>query len=200
MENRLEELLGEDRIIPSAATAEQLKYAVEMCSFSCIMLKMGDINTIGKMIAYIHKYEKSAMVHLDSIKGISKDKAGIHYLKRIGVDSLITMKSQNIRMIKEEGIHAVLGTFLVDSSSVAVTLQNMRANKPDAVIAMPMTIPDSIYEMLQENTRIPIMAGGLGMSTEIIDHVLEQGVWACAVTDKNILEQYGVSQLPNEVK
>ncbi|MCI8485346.1 MAG: glycerol-3-phosphate responsive antiterminator [Lachnospiraceae bacterium] len=190
MKNKLEELLREDRMIPSVSTVEQLKYAVERCSFSCIMLKMGDINTIGKMIAHIHKYEKSAMVHLDSIKGISKDKSGIHYLRRIGVDSLITMKSQNIRMIKEEGIHSVLGTFLVDSSSVAVTLQNMHTNKPDAVIAMPMTIPDSIYEILQENTQIPIMAGGLGMSREIIDHVLGLGVRACAVTDKNILEQY----------
>lgn len=191
MENKLEELLGKDRLIPSVSNIEQLKYAVEEKSFSCIMMKMGDINTIGKMIAHIHRYDKKVMLHMDSLKGISKDKSGIHYLKRMGADALLTMKSQNIRMIKDEGIYGILGTFLVDSASVNLTIQNVHANKPDAMIVMPMTIPDDIYKNLQQSTKIPIMAGGLGVSTEIIEHILELGVKACAVTDRKILEQYG---------
>lgn len=190
MESRLEELLKEDRLIPSAANSEQLKYALEETSFSCIMLKMGDINTIGKIIAHIHKCDKKVMLHMDSLKGISKDKSGIHYLKRMGADALLTMKSQNIRMIKDEGIYAILGTFLVDSSSVNLTIQNVHANKPDAMIVMPMTVPDEVYKMLRECTKIPIMAGGLGVNMEIINHVLELGVKACAVTDREILNQY----------
>ncbi len=190
MEGRLEKLLGEDRLIPSVSNLEQLKYAVEQTGFSCIMLKMGDINTIGKMVAHIHKHNKTVMLHIDSLKGISKDKAGIHYLKRMGADSLLTMKSQNIRMVKEEGVYAVLGTFLVDSSSLHLTLQNIHANKPDAVIAMPMTVPDEVYGILQKSTSIPIMAGGLGMDMDIINHVLGLGIRACAVTDRKILEQY----------
>ena len=187
---RLNDLLKEDRIIPSVSNLDQLRYAVEKKTFSCIMLKMGDINSIGKLSAYIHKYHKTVMLHIDSVKGISKDRAGIHYLKRIGIDAIITMKSQNIRMIKEEGIYAILGTFLVDSSSVSLTIQNIHGNKPDAIIAMPMTIPDSVYETLRQNARIPIMAGGLGVNKEIIDHVLDLGIRACAVTDRNILMRY----------
>lgn len=187
---RLNTLLKEDRIIPSVSNLEQLRYAVEKRAFSCIMLKMGDINSIGKLSAYIHKYHKTIMLHMDSIKGISKDKAGIHYLKRIGIDSIVTMKSQNIRMIKEEGLYAILGTFLVDSASVSLTIQNIHGNKPDAVIAMPMTIPDSVYETLRQNTQIPMMAGGLGVNQAIIDHVLELGIRACTVTNRRVLEQY----------
>lgn len=186
----LDTLLKDSRIIPSVSTMEQLRYAVEKDSFSCIMLKMGDINSIGKLVAYVHKYHKTVMLHLDSIKGISKDRAGIHYLKRIGVDSIVTMKSQNIRMVKEEGIYAILGTFLVDSASVSLTVQNINGNKPNAIIAMPMTIPDSIYELLKENSQIPIIAGGLGVSREIIEHALSLGSRACTVTKHEVLEQY----------
>lgn len=71
-----------------------------------------------------------------------------------------------------------------------MTIQNIHGNKPDAIIAMPMTIPDSVYEILKQNTRILIMSGGLGVNKEIIDHVLDLGIRACAVTDRDILDKY----------
>lgn len=61
---RLNDLLKEDRIIPSVSNLDQLRYAVEKRAFSCIMLKMGDINSIGKLSAYIHKYQKTVMLQL----------------------------------------------------------------------------------------------------------------------------------------
>ncbi|MDO4555896.1 MAG: glycerol-3-phosphate responsive antiterminator [Lachnospiraceae bacterium] len=160
MECRLDILLRESKIIPSAASVEALKYAAEKLPYPCVMVKVGDINSIAKLVDYLHKRKKTVMLHIDSIKGISKDEAGIHYLKRIGVDSIITMKLQNIRMIKEEGILSILGTFLVDSSSLASTIQNIYSNKPDAVVAMPMTIPDVVYQKLLKSCTVPVMAGG----------------------------------------
>lgn len=183
----IDDLLGGVSIIPSCANTASLKYAVEQTNYPCIMLKMGDINSLKKYIAYIHKYEKKALVHVDSIKGISKDKAGFHYMKRIGVDGMITMKPQNIKMMKEEEIHAALGVFLVDGASVTSAIQNIQIMKPNSVIAMPMTIPKEIYEQLKTSVDVPILAGGLGVNEEIISWVLSLGVKACAVTDQEIL-------------
>lgn len=190
MNEKLNELLKGNVVIPSAATMEQLKYIAEKTDFSCVMIKLGDINNIGKIVGYLHKMNKTAMLHIDSVKGISKDKAGFHYLKRIGVDAVITMKSQNIRMIKEEEMLAILGTFLVDSASVNLTIQNVHMNKPDAIIAMPMTIPDLTYERLKESIKVPILAGGLGVNKQIVEHVLSLGVQACAVTDRGIYKDF----------
>lgn len=190
MDQKLDELLKGAKVIPSAATMEQLKYIVEHTTFPCVMVKLGDINTIGKVVAYVHQKKKKVMLHMDSVKGISNEKAGFHYLKRIGVDAVITMKSQYIRMIREEEMLAILGTFLVDSASVNLTVQNIYTNKPDAIIAMPMTIPDEVYEKLKGNGKIPVLAGGLGVSCEIVDRVLELGISACAVTDKEIYKIY----------
>lgn len=194
MEDRLEQLLKGSRMIPSVASVKQLKYAVEQENYPCIMLKMGDISTIRKITAYIHQSGKKLMLHIDSVKGVAKDEEGFRFLKNIGVDSIITMKSQYIRLIKEKGMYAILGTFLVDSSSVMQTLQNIRSNKPDAIVVMPMTIPDETYGWLKENVSLPILAGGLGVNYEIICHVLKQGVKACAVTDQNILDQWSKMQ------
>lgn len=190
MEQKWKDLTKGTKVIPSAASMEQLKYIVENTTFPCVMVKLGDINTIGKIVAYIHQKKKTVMLHMDSVKGISNEKAGFQYLKRIGVDSVITMKSQYIRMIKEAGMIAILGTFLVDSASVSNTFQNVYTNKPDAMIVMPMTVPDDIYRNLQENINIPILAGGLGVNREIVDHVLSLGISSCAVTNRGIYKLY----------
>ena len=188
--SNIEELLRGSLIIPSVSNMEHLKFAVEKTKFPCVMVKMGDLNNIGTIVHYIHKAEKRVLLHIDSIKGISRDKAGFHYLKRIGVDAVITMKSQNIRMIKEEGMIAILGTFLVDSASINLTIQNIHSNKPDAIVAMPMTIPEEVYGKLKDCSRVPILAGGLGVNGDIVDQVLNAGVCACAVTDRQVYLPY----------
>jgi len=190
MEQKWKELLKDTKVIPSASTIEQLKYIVEETTFPCVMVKLGDINNIEKIVAYVHQKKKAIMLHMDSVKGISNEKAGFHYLKRIGVDAINTMKPQYIRMIKEENMLAVLGTFLVDSASISNTFQNIYANKPDAVIVMPMTVPDEIYINLMENTKIPILGGGLGIRQDIVDHVLELGVASCVVTDRQVYKKF----------
>lgn len=159
--SNIEELLLGSLIIPSVSNMEHLKFAVEKTKFPCVMVKMGDLNNIGTIIHYIHKAEKRVLLHIDSIKGISRDKAGFHYLKRIGVDAVITMKSQNIH-----------------------------SNKPDAIVAMPMTIPEEVYAKLKDCSRVPILAGGLGVNGDIVDQVLNAGVCACAVTDRQVYLPY----------
>ncbi|MCR4892695.1 MAG: glycerol-3-phosphate responsive antiterminator [Lachnospiraceae bacterium] len=185
----LEELLQGNALIPSVSDTAQLKYAVKEQDFPCIMVKTGDISTIASILKLIHNAGKRAMVHLDSLKGIARDKEGIHYLKRIGTDSLITMKPQTIRIIKDSGIFSLLGTFLVDSASVKSAIQNVHTNKPDALILMPMTIPEETYRYVLNHVDIPLIAGGLGLSVEIITRALSQGLAACAVTDPEVLKR-----------
>ncbi len=186
----IKESLGEAKVIPSIASVESLKHIVEQTTFPCIMLKMGSINNLAKIVAYIHQHGKHVMLHLDSVKGIAKDKSGMQYLKKIGVDMVITMKSQHIRMIKEAEMGAVLGCFLVDSSSVQLSIQNIKNNHPDIVITMPITVPDDVIREMKKASNIPIIAGGLGMTKEIIDHALSLNIDACAVTDWNVLKEY----------
>ena len=93
-------------------------------------------------------------------------------------------------LIKEAGMISLLGAFLVDSASVTQTIVNVGNVKPDVLIAMPITIPDVVFHRLRTNMNIPIMGGGLGVSCKVIDHALEIGMEACAVTDREKLSHY----------
>lgn len=183
-------LLSGDCIIPSVTSVEELNFFLKHTQHPWVCLKMGDINSLVSIISTIHKHDRKVMLHLDSVKGINKDKEGIRWLKRIGTDAVITMKSQHIKMIRDQNLYAILGSFIVDSASVNQTVQNIRTNKPDAVLIMPMSIPHSIYETLQaEHTCI--LAGGLGTEHSIIQQSLDCGSCACVVTDrKRITEEY----------
>ena len=188
--NPLTDLTEGRTIVPSCATPEQLNYIVKETDWPCVMLKMGEVGNIRGIIHFIHKYGKKVMVHLDSLRGIAKDKEGARYLKYIGVDSIISMRAQNIRMLHDAGMTTILGAFLVDSASVNQTIQNVRNTKPDILVSMPITVPDEIYQKLQEELSIPIMAGGLGVDSDVIDHAISCGVQAIAVTDRKILDYY----------
>ena len=190
MVNHLRELISNQVIVPSCSTYKQMEFIAEKTNWQCIMLKMGDVGNIRSIIRYIHSNNKKVMIHLDSLKGLARDREGIRYLSQIGADAVISMRAQNIPMIKEAGMISLLGAFLVDSASVTQTIVNVGNVKPDVLIAMPITIPDVVFHRLRTNMNIPIMGGGLGVSCKVIDHALEIGMEACAVTDREKLSHY----------
>lgn len=177
-----------DAIIPSVTSMKELSHVLTDTSLQWICLKMGDVNTLPSINALIHRYGRKAVIHQDSIKGVAKDKEGIVYFKRAGVDAVITMKSQNVRIIRETGLFAILGSFIVDSSAVVQTLQNLKNNTPDALLVMPMTVPGSIYQKFLQFS-IPVIAGGLGREHQIIQDTLDWGVSACIVTDTGLIAE-----------
>lgn len=186
----LRNLLAGNVIIPSVTSTENLRFFLQHTSHPWVCLKMGDINSLYSLVSTIHKNDRKVLLHLDSVKGIAQDKDGIRWLKRIGIDAVITMKFQNIKLIREQEMYAVLGSFIVDTASVDRTIQNIRISKPDAALIMPMTIPASIYERIAKEHSC-LLAGGLGINHSIIQNALNSGVRACIVTDqKLILEKY----------
>lgn len=183
MENlNIENLLGDSHIIPSVHSPELLKLVLTKTSLPCIMLKMGDINTLPKVVKIIHQYGRKVMVHQDSVKGLGKDKTSISFLSSLGADAVITMKPQCVRWIKDEGMFSTLGLFLIDTSAMATGIQSINESKPDAGLVMPMTIPRNIYKELLSKIRVPLLAGGLGMDDDLVSESLENGARAVAVT------------------
>ena len=190
MDNPLSYLTQGRVLVPSCASPDQLNYIAKETDWPCIMLKMGEVGNIRGIVNYIHKHGKKVMVHLDSLKGIAKDKEGARYLKQIGVDAIISMRAQFIRTLHDAGMVTILGAFLVDSASVNQTIQNVRNNKPDILCSMPVTVPDEIYRKLLDHIQVPIMAGGLGVDAGVIDHAISCGVQTIAVTDRKLVDHY----------
>ena len=182
----MEKSLGTSCIIPSATNTGELGYFIKGTSLPWVCLKMGDINSLPSIMSILHKRGRRAMLHHDSVKGIAKDKEGMAWLRRIGVDAIITMKSQNLKMIRDNGIITVLGTFLIDSAAVNQAVQSIRSGKPDVVNIMPMTVPGAVYrKIIHEHPCV--ISGGLGCDHGIIQQSLDFGALACIVTDHQLI-------------
>ena len=177
-----------DPIIQSVASESEFNFFLNSTNHKWACLKFGDIRTIEGILGLIHKKGKNALLHLDSVKGVAKDKEGIEYLSVIGAEAIITMRSQNIRTIRESGMIAVLGSFLVDSSAVTQTLKNAAACSPDAILIMPMTVPRYVYEQLKK-ANLPLLAGGMGAEHQDIQNVIDYGASGCIITNRDRLSE-----------
>lgn len=170
-------------VIPSVHQRKELLYAIEKTDADWIMLKLGDVNTLPQLVGHIHQAGKKVMVHQDSIKGIARDKMGIQYMANCGVDAVITMKSLCVKYIKETGMLSAFGFFVIDSDACRTGLINIKEHEPDVVILMPGTIPEQIIREIKNETRAPIILGGLMTTSEQIKDAIKIGVSSVATSN-----------------
>ncbi len=140
-----------------------------------------DINSITKRLDAVHAVGKEYFVHIDLASGIGKDESGVVFLKKLGVDGIISTRTSIIKTAREHGIFTVQRFFIVDSHSVATTLESLKASKADMIEIMPGIIP-RIIKSLREKVNIPIIAGGLIESRRDIEDALESGASAVSTS------------------
>jgi len=173
-------------VIPSVHQRKELLYAMEKTDADWIMLKLGDVNTLPQLVGCIHQAGKKVMAHQDSIKGIARDKMGIKYMASCGVDCVITMKSQCVKYIKDAGMMAAFGIFIIDSDACRTGLENIKEHQPDVIILMPGTIPEQIINDIKSATTAPIILGGLMTSREQLASAMKIGVASVATSQLDL--------------
>lgn len=119
-----------------------------------------DILSLSKKLQKAHECQKRLFVHIDLARGIGKDQSGIIFLKKMGVDGVISTKLNIIKLAREAALCTVQRFFIVDSRSVQTTVEAVRASRPDMIEIMPATVCKVISRLCRE-LPIPIIAGGL---------------------------------------
>lgn len=116
-----------------------------------------------------HEKGKLLFIHIDFAEGIGKDRAGIEYVKNIGVDGIISTRAALIRQASELGLMTVQRYFVIDTHSVEVTLKSLDSSQADMLEIMPGVI-SKVITQLKKTVNIPIIAGGIiDNKTEIIE-------------------------------
>jgi glycerol uptake operon antiterminator len=126
---------------------------------------------------------KKYLVHLDLAKGVGKDESGIRFLKRIGVDGVISTKVNIIKMARECDMFTVQRFFMVDSHSFDTSLDALKNSKPNMIEIMPGTLT-KIIGRLRSETDLPIVAGGLIETRDEIEEALSCGAYAVSTGKK----------------
>ena len=132
-----------------------------------------NILTVGDLVKKAHGQGKLILVHIDLADGIGKDKAGIQYLTKCGVDGIISTRSHLIRAAKELGLITVQRFFALDSQGVDSIGDVLNTSLPTLVEIMPGVAGKVINRF--SGGKIPVIAGGIIETKSEVMEALSQG-------------------------
>lgn len=113
----------------AAVPNNQLQKALESPVEIIFGLKVSLLD-IEETIKKVHSVGKKIFIHIDLADGIGKDKTGVEYLAKLGVDGIISTRAQLIRFANEVG----LVTVLVMSGETTTEILENSSEKPDIVL------------------------------------------------------------------
>lgn len=136
-----------------------------------------DISDISERIVAAHNAKKALFAHIDLAAGIGRDKSGIEFLKKMGLDGIVSTKASMIKIAKDLGLKAVQRFFIIDSKSVTATIEGIKTTKADMIEIMPALV-FRVIKRLKSEIDVPIIAGGLIETEKDVVVAQESGAFA----------------------
>lgn len=133
----------------------------------------------------MHEAGKKCFVHIDLAEGIGKDRSGIEYMKKKGVDDIISTRTGTIKIARDLGMFTVQRFFIVDSRSVNTTVESWKTSKAQMIEIMPGSIL-KVIPKLKETVEVPIIAGGLIETEQEASEAVKWGASAVSTGQKNL--------------
>lgn len=140
-------------------SGEDMQVALESNAMLLFLLK-GDAFQLAPFVSKAHRYGKGVVVHVDLVSGVGKDRAGIQYLRQIGVDAIITSRSQLVAAGKAEGLVTIQRLLLVDDTALETGVRTIARAAPDVVEILPGIIFPEVALTLKQLLPGPFVAGG----------------------------------------
>jgi glycerol uptake operon antiterminator len=147
-----------------------------------------DIFALQDSVTKAHAGGRLIFAHVDLIKGVGRDEAGVRFLaKHVGVDGILTTRSNLISPAKREGLIAVQRLFVLDSESLAAGLPTVEKAAPDAVEVLPgVILPTIVQELAARGALPPLIAGGLIRTAAQVEAVLAAGAVAVSTSQTSL--------------
>ncbi len=147
-----------------------------------------DIFALQGSVVKAHAEGRLILAHVDLIKGVARDEAGVRFLARnLGVDGILTTRSNLISPAKREGLIAVQRLFVLDSESLEAGLPTVEKAAPDAVEMLPgVILPTIAQELGKRGALPPLIAGGLIRTTAQVEAVLGAGAVAVSTGETSL--------------
>lgn len=140
--------------------------------------------TIAEKVRQAHEAGLILFVHLDLAEGIGRDRTGISYLAKIGIDGIISTRAQLIQLAKEQNLLTIQRFFLLDSKGIDSIDDMLRHTRPHCMELMPGVIGKSIQRFGKGNT--PVIAGGLIETKAEVMDALRCGATAVSTGRKEL--------------
>ena len=158
---------------------EDIQVALDSDALLLFILK-GDAFLLAPFVAQARERGKRLVVHVDLVSGVGKDRIGIQYLHDIGVDAIITSRSQLVSAGKAEGLITIQRLLLLDDSALETGVRTIARAAPDIVEVLPGIIFPEMAPTLRQLLPGPFIAGGFIRSQADVDRVRAAGAILCS--------------------
>jgi len=175
-------------IIVAVRDPKDLPRALE-CPQPVLFLLTGDISNVVDLVRSAKENGKEVFVHFDLITGLGKDTRALDWLARTAQPTgIITTRSPLASHARSLGLTTIQRTFLLDSQSLQIGVEQCRKVSPDFLEALPGIAPDGIT-MLAQQVSCPVIAGGLIQTVEQVKAALSAGAIAISTSAQSLWYQ-----------
>jgi glycerol uptake operon antiterminator len=172
-----QEFLRLAHLFPVAAAIksnEDIQVALDSDALLLFILK-GDAFQLAPFVAQARERGKRLVIHVDLVSGVGKDRVGIQYLHDIGVDAIITSRSQLVSAGKAEGLITIQRLLLLDDSALETGVRTIARAAPDIVEVLPGIIFPEMAPILRQLLPGPFIAGGFIRSAADVARIQAAG-------------------------
>lgn len=175
------------RVIPAIRDMGDIPTALEYSS-RVLFLLTGDIFDLMRIREqYIGSGNVVFLLHLDLVKGVARDQAGVRFLKRyIGIDGIISTHANLIQYARKEGLATIQRLFIIDSESLKKGVNLVRNCRPDGVEILPGMILPHIRNEIEHVGFPPVVAGGVIKTKQDVSTVIQAGAIAVSTSRKEL--------------
>lgn len=171
-------------VFAAVRSHEEFLQAIES-SVNTVFMLSANIDEIDKQVSLAHEKGKNLFLHIDLAEGIGKDAYGIRYLKRKGIDGIISTKTNIIKLAKKEELVTVQRFFIIDSKSIDTTIETIMSSKADMIEIMPGIIY-KVIKSLKGKLDLPIVAGGLIQTRDEVLSAISAGAYVVSTGNSSL--------------
>lgn len=187
MSNSLRSMVEDCPVIAAVKDENGLKHCLET-DINIVFVLYGDICSIADIVEVLKTHNKTAMVHIDLITGLSSKEVSVDFIReRTRADGIITTKPQLIKRAKELGLFTIQRYFVLDSMAIENISKQTETHYTDLIEILPGVMP-KVISRISGMISIPIIAGGLISDKEDVLSALNAGAVAVSTTRQEIWE------------
>jgi len=140
-----------------------------------IFLLQGSINTLPRMARKVKSVGGILFVDIDFVAGLQADEEGLLFLKKNGIDGVITTKTRIVKFARDMNMPVVLRFFAIDSHAVDRGLEQIRNYSPDYVEILPGVAALKVLDRIKI-TNTDVIAAGLLDDIKDIEKIFENNI------------------------
>lgn len=151
-----------------------------------VFVLFGSLLTIADIVSKLKDNGRTVFVDVDLVDGFSNKPVVIDFLReQTQADGVLSTKAPMVKYAKSVGFFGIHRLFLVDSFSYHNVPKQVQLSGADAAEILPGCIP-RVLSWLREDTKIPLIAGGLVCDKQDVMGALGAGAIAIASSNRGV--------------